>query len=201
MIILPQCIKRMLPPWMNLYAILTMATVLTSIVGVNEVMTLTRQALSRREPRRAAAADLQLCAALVLPLLLSDRALDRRLEARTRSTSEARCHDRRDADRRSSPSSDVHKSFGSVEVLKGVSLDVPKGEVVCIIGPSGSGKSTLLRCINALVPIDSGIDPRRRFRGAGAQRPTATSSRCARKCRWCSSNTTCFRTRPRWRTS
>ena len=46
MIILPQCIKRMLPPWMNLYAILTMATVLVSIVGVSEIMTLTRQALS-----------------------------------------------------------------------------------------------------------------------------------------------------------
>jgi polar amino acid transport system ATP-binding protein len=51
---------------------------------------------------------------------------------------------------------DVHKSFGSLEVLKGVSLDVAKGEVACIIGPSGSGKSTLLRCINALVPINSG---------------------------------------------
>ena len=51
---------------------------------------------------------------------------------------------------------DVYKSFGAVEVLKGVSLDVKKGEVICIIGPSGSGKSTLLRCINALVPIDKG---------------------------------------------
>jgi polar amino acid transport system ATP-binding protein len=51
---------------------------------------------------------------------------------------------------------DVHKSFGKVEVLKGVSLSVPKGGVVCIIGPSGSGKSTLLRCINGLVPIDQG---------------------------------------------
>jgi polar amino acid transport system permease protein len=46
MIVLPQCIKRMLPPWMNLYAILTMATVLASIVGVSEMMTLTRMALS-----------------------------------------------------------------------------------------------------------------------------------------------------------
>src|SRR5271165_1755832 len=51
---------------------------------------------------------------------------------------------------------DVHKSFGAVEVLKGVTFDVMKGEVVCVIGPSGSGKSTLLRCINALVPIDRG---------------------------------------------
>jgi polar amino acid transport system permease protein len=46
MIIFPQCIKRMLPPWMNLYAILTMATVLASIVGVSEMMTLTQRALS-----------------------------------------------------------------------------------------------------------------------------------------------------------
>lgn len=45
-IILPQCVKRMLPPWMNLYAILTMATVLASIVGVSEVMTLARQVLA-----------------------------------------------------------------------------------------------------------------------------------------------------------
>ena len=51
---------------------------------------------------------------------------------------------------------DVHQSFGDVEVLKGISFDVVKGGVVCIIGPSGSGKSTLLRCINGLVPIKSG---------------------------------------------
>ena len=51
---------------------------------------------------------------------------------------------------------DVHKSFGKLEVLKGISLDVQKGEVICIIGPSGSGKSTLIRCINALNDIQSG---------------------------------------------
>lgn len=51
---------------------------------------------------------------------------------------------------------DVHKSFGDLEVLKGISLDVKQGEVICIIGPSGSGKSTLIRCINALNPINSG---------------------------------------------
>jgi polar amino acid transport system ATP-binding protein len=50
----------------------------------------------------------------------------------------------------------VRKSFGDFEVLKGISFDVMKGEVICIIGPSGSGKSTVLRCINALVPINEG---------------------------------------------
>ncbi len=51
---------------------------------------------------------------------------------------------------------DVHKSFGPLEVLKGVSMNVAKGEVICIIGPSGSGKSTLIRCINGLNDIQSG---------------------------------------------
>jgi polar amino acid transport system ATP-binding protein len=51
---------------------------------------------------------------------------------------------------------DVHKSFDRLEVLKGISLDVAKGEVICVIGPSGSGKSTMLRCINGLIPINAG---------------------------------------------
>jgi polar amino acid transport system ATP-binding protein len=51
---------------------------------------------------------------------------------------------------------DVHKAFGPTEVLRGISLDVSKAEVVCIIGPSGSGKSTILRCINGLIAIDRG---------------------------------------------
>lgn len=51
---------------------------------------------------------------------------------------------------------DVHKSFGMSAVLTGISMELRRGEVVCIIGPSGSGKSTLLRCINALIPVDRG---------------------------------------------
>jgi polar amino acid transport system ATP-binding protein len=50
----------------------------------------------------------------------------------------------------------VHKSFGELEVLKGIDLTLEEHEVVCLIGPSGSGKSTLLRCINLLEPIDAG---------------------------------------------
>jgi glutamate transport system ATP-binding protein len=51
---------------------------------------------------------------------------------------------------------DVHKSFGSLQALRAINLDVERGEVVMVIGPSGSGKSTLIRCINRLEPITSG---------------------------------------------
>jgi polar amino acid transport system ATP-binding protein len=50
----------------------------------------------------------------------------------------------------------VRKSFGDLQVLRGIDLDIAKGEVVCVLGPSGSGKSTLLRCINLLEPPDGG---------------------------------------------
>ncbi len=50
----------------------------------------------------------------------------------------------------------VHKSFGALEVLRGIDLELTEHEVVCLIGASGSGKSTLLRCVNLLEPIQSG---------------------------------------------
>jgi polar amino acid transport system ATP-binding protein len=50
----------------------------------------------------------------------------------------------------------VHKRFGSLEVLRGIDLEVDRGEVMCLLGPSGSGKSTLLRCINHLEKINAG---------------------------------------------
>ena len=54
---------------------------------------------------------------------------------------------------------DLHKSFGGVTVLDGISTQVERGDVVCIIGPSGSGKSTFLRCLNRLETPDSGQIP------------------------------------------
>ncbi|MGH3136096.1 MAG: amino acid ABC transporter ATP-binding protein [Gaiellaceae bacterium] len=51
---------------------------------------------------------------------------------------------------------DLHKSFGKLEVLRGINLALAEHEVVCLIGASGSGKSTLLRCVNLLEPIDAG---------------------------------------------
>ncbi|PRA82026.1 amino acid ABC transporter ATP-binding protein [Microbacterium sp. MYb66] len=52
---------------------------------------------------------------------------------------------------------EVQKSFGSLDVLKDISLEMERGQVVCVIGPSGSGKSTFLRCINRLETIDAGL--------------------------------------------
>ncbi len=51
---------------------------------------------------------------------------------------------------------DLHKSFGALEVLNGIDLEIKEGEVVCLIGPSGSGKSTFLRCLNRLEESTSG---------------------------------------------
>ena len=51
---------------------------------------------------------------------------------------------------------DAHKRFGRTEVIRGITMDVARGEVVVLLGPSGSGKTTLLRCINHLEPLDAG---------------------------------------------
>lgn len=51
----------------------------------------------------------------------------------------------------------LHKSYGSLQVIKGIDASVAKGEVVCVVGPSGSGKSTILRCINGLESYEGGV--------------------------------------------
>ena len=74
----------------------------------------------------------------------------------------------------------IRKWFGALEVIKGVSLSVARGEVVCIIGPSGSGKSTFLRCLNWLEVPEEGeirIEGRAAFREVVAGRPVAQAPR------------------------
>ena len=85
---------------------------------------------------------------------------------------------------------DVRKSFGANEVLKGVSLDIAKGDVVAIIGRSGSGKSTLLRCINGLETYQSGSITADGIEVGG---PAPICANCAAMSAWCSSSSTCFR--------
>ena len=93
---------------------------------------------------------------------------------------------------------DVHKCFGAVPVLNGISLEVMKGEVICIIGPSGSGKSTLLRCVNALVPINSGSIT---VEGQEVNDPRLDKLALRRKVGMVFQQYNLFPTRPRSRTS
>jgi polar amino acid transport system ATP-binding protein len=65
----------------------------------------------------------------------------------------------------------IHKRFGKLDVLKGVDIEIARGEVICILGPSGSGKSTLLRCVNLLTPPEEGeifLEGRDICRGPGS---------------------------------
>ncbi len=85
----------------------------------------------------------------------------------------------------------VVKRYGALEALAGVSFQVNRGEVVCLIGPSGSGKSTLLRCANALESDRWRPRRLRRRRRAGTSRPTCAS--CAGAWAWCSRISSCSR--------
>ncbi len=159
MIILPQCVRRMLPPWMNLYSLVTMATVLASVVGVSEMLTLTSQVHAAEGGRPELLAPLYGFALICFfvycyPIDVIDPAARAAIQGQgLMSMNETTGWT---PDEPILRLRDVRKSFASFEVLKGISMDVTKGEAICIIGPSGSGKSTLIRCVNALVPIDSG---------------------------------------------
>jgi len=92
----------------------------------------------------------------------------------------------------------VYKSFGELEVLKGISFDVMKGEVICIIGPSGSGKSTLIRCINALNDINSGSI---KVHGLEVNDSNLNKLELRKMSVWFSNSTTFFPTKPHWKIS
>ena len=94
----------------------------------------------------------------------------------------------------------ARKAFGLLEVLKGVSLKVEKGEVVSIIGPSGGGKSTMLRCATLLETMDSGTlaygenVAAREENGKSVYAGKPRSRRCGGSSGWCSSSLTSSRT-------
>ena len=92
---------------------------------------------------------------------------------------------------------DLRKSYGSNEVLKGISLDVAPGEVVCLIGPSGSGKSTLLRCVNLLEEPSRGSI---HVAGVEITDPDCDIDRVRRRIGMVSSSSTCSATSPSART-
>ena len=95
----------------------------------------------------------------------------------------------------------MHKSFGQLEVLRGVSLTANDGDVISILGSSGSGKSTFLRCINLLETPDEGVVTvagetiKMRQRGDGRAEPAtgARSTASAPNSAWCSRASTCGR--------
>ncbi len=102
--------------------------------------------------------------------------------------------------------SGVDKSFGDLQVLRGIDLEVDRGEVVCVLGPSGSGKSTLLRCINCSSrPMRARSTSRAptsaRGQAPGKARRAGTSTSSAGGLAWSSSSSTSSRTRARSRTS
>ena len=78
------------------------------------------------------------------------------------------------------------KSFGSLNVLQGINVDIYKGDVVCVVGPSGSGKSTFLRCLNLLEEPTEG-----HIFFEGVIRPPISTC-IGRRWEWCSSSSICF---------
>ena len=82
----------------------------------------------------------------------------------------------------------LEKHFKHVEVLRGINIDICKGDVVAVIGPSGSGKSTFLRCLNLLEEPTGGQIV---FEGVALPPRRQRSTRCARRSAWCSSSSIC----------
>lgn len=97
---------------------------------------------------------------------------------------------------------DIQKSFGELQILKGISLQVRRGEVVVLIGASGSGKTTFIRCINLLEDIQGGrirvngraMGYRERSDGSLVRDSSATSPASVATSAWCFSASTCSRT-------
>ena len=95
---------------------------------------------------------------------------------------------------------DLQKSFGDLHVLRGINLNIQKGDVVAVLGSSGSGKTTLLRCMNFLEHADAGTMV---FDGQQVELSRITHAQIhalRRRTGLCSKTTTCLPTRPRCKT-
>ena len=214
-VIVPQAVRKVIPPLLNDFIALMKDTSLVSVIGFTEVVQVGRDVQSETFNSSA----LTLGAILFLLLRSRSRASSTTLIARQQDAirsaggggpAEPAPAGGRDRSARRAglmaesmlKLEEVRKCFGELEVLRGIDLDVGKGEVVCVLGPSGSGKSTLLRCINLLEPPDSGrilLEGMEITEGRG--RTIRLDYVRASESGWCSSSSTSSRTRPRSRTS
>ena len=169
-VVLPQAVRRVIPPLLNDFIGLQKDTVLVASIGVVEVFRETQILQAATFNFTPFLATALIFLVVTIPLA---RFTDYLLAREKRPSQRGRGRGRRDAvdgaagDPRHGgrqlvdavPALSIeglHKSFGNLEVLRGIDLDVAEHEVVALIGASGSGKSTLLRCVNLIEPIDAG---------------------------------------------
>ena len=145
-VVLPQAVRRVIPPLLNDFIGLQKDTALVGILGSVEAFKQAQIEVSADFNFTHYLVAATLFVAITIPLARFTDWLVAR--DRRRRQAGASCERVEIAG--------VRKSFGKLEVLRGIDLDVAEHEVVCLIGASGSGKSTLLRCVNLLEPVDAG---------------------------------------------
>ena len=206
-VIVPQAVRKVIAPMLNEFTALLKDTTLVSVIALNEVALVGRDIQSKTFNSSALTLGAILFLIVVLPLA---RVVDRLIARANGARHLARRHADGHAPLARWPApmlrlEGIFKSFGELEVLRGIDLEIAKGEVVCVLGPSGSGKSTLLRCVNLLEPPEEGdiyLEERSICKGparAGASRAGSSTS-CASGSGSSSSSSTSSPTRRPWRT-
>ena len=165
-VVLPQAVRRVIPPLLNDFIGLQKDTVLVASIGVVEVFRETQILQAATFNFTPFLATALIFLVVTIPLARFTDYLLAREKARRQRGRRAACRGAAGAARHggrrvtdTAPALSIeglHKSFGDLEVLRGIDLDVAEHEVVALIGASGSGKSTLLRCVNLIEPIDAG---------------------------------------------
>ena len=148
-VILPQAIRRVIPPLLNDFIGLQKDTALVASIGVVEAFRQAQIESSNTFNYTPFLAAAMLFVLVTIPLA---RFTDWLIARRPAGVGRPGASTVSEALRLEG----VHKSFGKLDVLRGIDLAVAEHEVICLIGASGSGKSTMLRCVNLLEPIDAG---------------------------------------------